>query len=120
MPINITDNGLLLESPIKMVGLPAQAFAVTLNDMDIEDMIERVKNGEGIELSLGPNPVSRTPRIGALVALELPIVLLHNYTIASIGEALYYCVLVLKHQRNKTRSSSCSKFSYFSVQSLFL
>ena len=58
MPINITDNGLLLESPIKTVGLPAQAFAVTLNDIDIEDMIERVRNGEGIELSLGPNPVS--------------------------------------------------------------
>ncbi|KAK0751511.1 hypothetical protein B0T18DRAFT_426140 [Schizothecium vesticola] len=54
--LNIPANGLNLESSTKMVGLPAQAFAISLSDSAIEDMIKRVQNGEGIQLSLGENP----------------------------------------------------------------
>ncbi|KAK1829998.1 hypothetical protein QBC39DRAFT_118362 [Podospora conica] len=54
--LNIPDAGLTLESSTKMVGLPAQAFAITLSDSALEDMIKRVQNGEGIQLSLGENP----------------------------------------------------------------
>lgn len=78
MLVNIPDNGLVLERPTKMAGLPQQAFALTLSDSTIEDMIKRVQNGEGIQLSLGENPVSRAPLIRARVTMDLPIVLLHN------------------------------------------
>lgn len=63
--LNIPASGLNLESSTKTVGLPGQAFAISLSDSAIEDMIKRVQNGEGIQLSLGENPVSQTPRIWA-------------------------------------------------------
>ena len=59
MPLDITDKGLLLESSHKsMAGLPMQAFAISLSDHDIEDMIASVQNGNRLELSLGSSPVS--------------------------------------------------------------
>ena len=82
-----------------MVGLPAQAFAISLSDSAIEDMIKRVQNGEGIQLSLGENPVSRTPRIWPEL-LWSPLVV-HNCTIASIGESCAIVCLALNHQHNK-------------------
>ncbi|KAM7206778.1 hypothetical protein V8F33_000421 [Rhypophila sp. PSN 637] len=57
MVVNIPDNGLLLESSAKaMVGLPTQAFAITLSDSMIEDMIKCVQDGGDLQLSLGNNP----------------------------------------------------------------
>lgn len=57
MPLDITDKGLLLESSHKsMAGLPMQAFAISLSDHDIEDMIASVQNGNRLELSLGSSP----------------------------------------------------------------
>jgi hypothetical protein len=58
MVLNIPDNGLLLESsPEIAAGLPAQAFAITLSQSVIEDMIACVQNGGDIQLALGANPV---------------------------------------------------------------
>ncbi|KAK0657550.1 hypothetical protein B0T16DRAFT_62770 [Cercophora newfieldiana] len=57
MVVNVPDGGLALESSAKaMAGLPMQAFAITLSDSVIEDMIECVQSGQGIQLSLGGNP----------------------------------------------------------------
>ncbi|KAK0731431.1 hypothetical protein B0H67DRAFT_549197 [Lasiosphaeris hirsuta] len=57
MVLNIPDSGLLLESSAKtMAGLPMQAFAITLSDSVIENMIECVQNGQDIQLSLGNTP----------------------------------------------------------------
>jgi RNA polymerase II elongation factor ELL len=59
MVVNIPDSGFALESSAKaMAGLPMQAFAITLSDSVIEDMIECVQNGQNIQLSLGNSPVS--------------------------------------------------------------
>lgn len=59
MVVNIPDYGLVLESSAKaMAGLPTQAFAISLSDSVIEDLIECFNNGQGIQLSLGSNPVS--------------------------------------------------------------
>lgn len=59
MVVNIPDNGLLLESSAKvMAGLPTQAFAITLSDSVIEDMIKCVQDGGELQLSLGNSPVS--------------------------------------------------------------
>lgn len=59
MVVNIPDNGLVLESSAKAIaGLPTQAFAISLSDSVIEDMIECFNNGQGLQLSLGSNPVS--------------------------------------------------------------
>lgn len=41
-----------------MAELPQQAFALTLSDDVLEDMIESVRNGQEIQLSLGDTPVS--------------------------------------------------------------
>jgi RNA polymerase II elongation factor ELL len=58
MVFNVPDSGLALESSAKaMAGLPMQAFAITLSDSVIENMIECVQNGQGIQLSLGSSPV---------------------------------------------------------------
>ncbi|KAK0631797.1 hypothetical protein B0T14DRAFT_11552 [Immersiella caudata] len=57
MVVNVPDSGLALESSAKaMAGLPMQAFAITLSDSVIEDMIECVQNGQDIQLSLGSSP----------------------------------------------------------------
>ncbi|KAK1755003.1 hypothetical protein QBC47DRAFT_301341 [Echria macrotheca] len=57
MVVTIPDAGLVLESSAKAVaGLPTQAFAVSLSNSMIENMIECVKNGGDIQLSLGNSP----------------------------------------------------------------
>lgn len=62
MVLNIPDSGLQLESSAKAAAaLPLQAFALTLSDSVIEDMINCVQNGQDIQLSLGGSPVSVKP-----------------------------------------------------------
>lgn len=57
--LKVPESGLQLEGLTgKDASLPSQAFAVTLSDNVIEDMIKCVQNGDGIQLSLGANPVS--------------------------------------------------------------
>lgn len=60
--LRVPDTGLQLESSAgASPGIPAQAFALTLSDNVIEDMIKCVQNGEDIQLSLGSSPVSSPP-----------------------------------------------------------
>ncbi|CCT62713.1 uncharacterized protein FFUJ_00705 [Fusarium fujikuroi IMI 58289] len=55
--LKVPESGLQLEgSTGKDASLPSQAFAVTLSDNVIEDMIKCVQNGDGIQLALGANP----------------------------------------------------------------
>ncbi|KAF4339107.1 COM1 [Fusarium beomiforme] len=55
--LKVPESGLQLQgSTGKDASLPSQAFALTLNDFVIEDMIKCVQNGDGIQLSLGANP----------------------------------------------------------------
>ncbi|KAL2755060.1 hypothetical protein ACRALDRAFT_1064774 [Sodiomyces alcalophilus JCM 7366] len=55
--LRVPDTGLELEGSGSSISpLPAQAFAVTLSDSVIEDMIKCVQNGEDIQLSLGSRP----------------------------------------------------------------
>ncbi|ROT42273.1 COM1 protein [Sodiomyces alkalinus F11] len=55
--LKIPDAGLELEGSGSSISpLPAQAFAVTLSDGVIEDMIKCIQNGENIQLSLGNCP----------------------------------------------------------------
>lgn len=62
MVLKVPDAGLALEGSAKaMAALPSQAFAVTLNDKLLEDMIACVQNGQEIQLSLGDAPVSFAP-----------------------------------------------------------
>jgi len=62
MVLKVPDAGLALECSVKaMAALPSQAFAVTLNDKLLEDMIACVQNGQEIQLSLGDAPVSFAP-----------------------------------------------------------
>lgn len=57
MVLKLPEAGLELESSARsMAALPLQAFAITLDDDILEDMIESFQNGKGIELSLGQNP----------------------------------------------------------------
>lgn len=57
MVLSIPDSGLQLESSAKAAAaLPLQAFALTLSDSVIEDMINCVQNGQDIQLSLGGSP----------------------------------------------------------------
>ncbi len=70
--LKIPDAGLLLESSEDtMAGLPAQAFALNLDDSVIEDMIACVQDGQGITLSLGSSPVRLTliptPNVGVVL-----------------------------------------------------
>ncbi len=59
MALYIPDDGLTLEcSDDVMSDLPIQAFAITIDDDVIEEMIRCAENGEDIELQLGSNPVS--------------------------------------------------------------
>lgn len=59
MVLSIPDTGLHLESSAKSADtLPLQAFALTLSDNVIEDLIQRVQNGGDVKLSLGNVPVS--------------------------------------------------------------
>ena len=44
--------------PMTMGRLPQQAFALSLSNRMIEDMVKCVKNGQDIHLSTGDNPVS--------------------------------------------------------------
>jgi RNA polymerase II elongation factor ELL len=55
--LKVPEQGLRLESsPNGDTPLPTQAFAITLNDKIIEDMIRCVRGGEEIQLSLGAAP----------------------------------------------------------------
>ncbi|KLU81283.1 hypothetical protein MAPG_00374 [Magnaporthiopsis poae ATCC 64411] len=57
MVLKLPEAGLELESSARsMATLPLQAFAITLDDDILEDMIESFQNGKGIELSLGQSP----------------------------------------------------------------
>jgi len=59
MVLKVPESGLLLESsPKAMAGLPTQAFAVSLSNNMIEDMIQCIQSGQDIQLSLGGSPVS--------------------------------------------------------------
>lgn len=59
MVLSVPETGLHLESSTKSADtLPLQAFALTLNDNVIEDLIQRVQNGGDVKLSLGNVPVS--------------------------------------------------------------
>lgn len=60
MVLNFPESGVVIESSaIKdMAEFPTQAFAITLSDSVIEDMIFCVQNGGDIQLALGSNPVS--------------------------------------------------------------
>ncbi|KAF5024812.1 hypothetical protein F66182_3113 [Fusarium sp. NRRL 66182] len=55
--LKVPESGLQLEgSTGQDASLPSQAFALTLSDVVIEDMIKCVQNGDGIQLSLGAQP----------------------------------------------------------------
>ncbi|KAL2165301.1 hypothetical protein VTH06DRAFT_598 [Thermothelomyces fergusii] len=57
MVFSFPDGGVVVESSAKIAAeLPAQAFAITLSDSVIEDMILCVQNGGDIQLALGSNP----------------------------------------------------------------
>lgn len=60
MVLQIPENMQLLlgSSADSKADLPQQAFALTLSDDVLEGMIESVRNGQGIQLSLGNTPVS--------------------------------------------------------------
>lgn len=59
MVLRIPETGFQLESSEKTAdNLPLQAFAITLSDNVIEDLIQCVQDGEDIRLSLGNVPVS--------------------------------------------------------------
>lgn len=59
MVLRIPETGLQLESSAKAADtLPLQAFAITLSDSVIEDLIQCVQNGDDVRLSLGNVPVS--------------------------------------------------------------
>lgn len=80
--LKVPDSGLRLESsPDYDSSLPRQAFAITLNDNVIEDMIKCVQGGGDIQLALGPNPVSHTPCT--------------THTIGTIDLACMYCIVTL-------------------------
>ncbi len=58
MVLKIPEAGLQLESSAKaMAALPAQAFAITLSDSVIDDLLECAQSGQEITLSLGSSPV---------------------------------------------------------------
>lgn len=57
--LRVPDLGLDLEgSGTSISPVPTQAFALTLSDSVIEDMIRSVRTGNDIQLSLGSKPVS--------------------------------------------------------------
>lgn len=59
MVVRIPETGLHLESSAKSADtLPLQAFALTINDNVIEDLIKCVQDGGEPKLSLGNTPVS--------------------------------------------------------------
>lgn len=96
--LKIPENGVMLKgSASKDAGaLPPQAFAISLSDNVIEDMIACVQNGNDISLALGANPVS--------LSLTFPKVMGRNsvrphlaLTLTVIGEAW----LLLSSQHNQ-------------------
>lgn len=57
--LKVPENGLTLHGTSNNdTNIPPQAFAITLNDNIIEDMIKCVQGGNDIELVLGTKPVS--------------------------------------------------------------
>lgn len=68
MVLRIPETGLQLESSDKIADtLPLQAFAITLSDSVIENLIQCVQDGEDIRLSLGNVPVSEL-QVNSVVA----------------------------------------------------
>jgi hypothetical protein len=66
--------------------LPQHAFALTLRDDVLEDMIQSVRNGQEIQLSLGDAPVSLV-----LICRPMP---------AIVG-GLWYCRLAVRSRRGE-------------------
>lgn len=61
-PLRVPGDGLLLSgSPGESESFPSQAFAITLSDDVIGDLVRCAQNGGDIELSLGSSPVSLFP-----------------------------------------------------------
>lgn len=61
-PLRVPGDGLLLSgSPGENQSFPSQAFAITLGDDVIGDLVRCAQNGGDIELSLGSSPVSFYP-----------------------------------------------------------
>lgn len=69
-PLRVPGDGLLLSgSPGEGQSFPSQAFAITLSDDVIGDLVRCAQNGGDIELSLGSSPVSLCPfRFPSLVS----------------------------------------------------
>jgi hypothetical protein len=65
LPIPENMQLLLGSSADAMAELPQHAFALTLSDDVLEGMIESVRNGQEIQLSLGDTPVSHAPTVAA-------------------------------------------------------
>lgn len=58
--LKVPEAGWQLEGPPSNSSeVPQQAFALTLSDNVIEDMIKCVQNGDGLNLTLGSTPVSQ-------------------------------------------------------------
>lgn len=84
MVLNISESGVLLESPAKhTAGLPQQAFAISLSGSVIEDMIACVQNGGDIQLALGSSPVS----------IEAPASVIAGYCLL-FSAIVYYSVVL--------------------------
>lgn len=77
MVLRIPETGLHLESSAKSADtLPLQAFALTISDNVIGDLIKSVQNGGEPKLSLGNTPVSAYSLSGSIAGGSVgPIVL---------------------------------------------
>lgn len=81
MVLRIPDTGLHLESSAKAAEtLPLQAFAFTLSDNVIENLIQCVQNGEDVRLSLGNVPVSFLFYFSSVHFASVP----HNWRMGNI------------------------------------
>lgn len=70
-PLRVPGDGLLLSgSPGENESFPSQAFAITLSDDVIGDLVRCAQNGGDIELSLGSSPVSLCPFRSLSFALQ--------------------------------------------------
>ena len=122
MVFNIPESGLALESSARaMAGLPTQAFAITLSDSVIENMIQCVRGGQDIQLSLGSSPVSflraHTPSPPPIVLFTIArIGHRYNSTVASAGS----CELtILLRPHNTSCLALQLLYIFFSIAFLF-
>ena len=129
MVLSIPDSGLQLESSAKAAAaLPLQAFALTLSDSVIEDMINCVQNGQDIQLSLGGSPVSQNPTSSSLLnatmllfrdyntlnKLAPPAINCYCSTIANI-----YCLLLWRQMPNFKPPQYSSRI-FFTYKPIFI